>query len=127
MNDAKPEYVIARVKDHADRLKAPRIAVLGLAFKPDIDDLRESPALTIATRIAAEIENSAIYVVEPHVQELPVSLAELRNVELRELNSAVSDADIVLILVDHTGFKQVDRKPLRLREKVVIDTKGIWN
>ncbi len=49
VNDAKPEYVISRVKAHADRFKAPRIAVLGLAFKPDIDDLRESPALAITT------------------------------------------------------------------------------
>lgn len=126
VNDAKPEYVISRVKEHADRFKAPRIAVLGLAFKPDIDDLRESPALAIATRLATEVGDAVILAVEPHIDELPRGLAGRENVELRDLAGAVSDADIVLVLVDHTDFKHADRKPLRLREKIVIDTKGVW-
>ncbi|MFJ2519785.1 UDP-N-acetyl-D-mannosamine dehydrogenase [Cellulosimicrobium cellulans] len=126
VNDAKPEYVISRVKEHAARFKAPRIAVLGLAFKPDIDDLRESPALAIATRLASEIEDAAIFAVEPHIDELPRVLAGRSNVELRPLVSAVGEADIVLVLVDHTDFKNADRKRLHLREKVVIDTKGVW-
>lgn len=126
VNDAKPEYVISRVKEHADRFKAPRIAVLGLAFKPDIDDLRESPALAIATRLATEVGDAVILAVEPHIEELPRGLAGRQNVELRDLAGAVSDADIVLVLVDHTDFKHADRKPLRLREKIVIDTKGVW-
>ncbi|MFD4993636.1 UDP-N-acetyl-D-mannosamine dehydrogenase [Cellulosimicrobium cellulans] len=126
VNDEKPEYVISRVKEHADRFKAPRIAVLGLAFKPDIDDLRESPALAIATRLATEVGDAVILAVEPHIDELPRGLAGRENVELRDLASAVADADIVLVLVDHTDFKHADRKPLRLREKIVIDTKGVW-
>lgn len=126
VNDAKPEYVISRVKEHADRFKAPRIAVLGLAFKPDIDDLRESPALAIATRLATEVGDAVILAVEPHIDELPRVLAGRENVELRDLAGAVADADIVLVLVDHTDFKHADRKPLRLREKIVIDTKGVW-
>lgn len=126
VNDGKPEYVISRVKAHAERFKAPRIAVLGLAFKPDIDDLRESPALAITARLAGEVDDATILAVEPHVAELPRVLAGRSNVELRDLTSAVGEADIVLVLVDHTEFKQADRKPLRLREKIVIDTKGTW-
>lgn len=126
VNDAKPEYVISRVKAHGDRFKTPRIAVLGLAFKPDIDDLRESPALAIALRLATEVRDAMILAVEPHVEELPGALSGLKNVELRDLESAVGEADIVLVLVDHTAFRQANRKPLRLREKIVIDTKGIW-
>ena len=124
VNDAKPEYVISRVKVHADRFKTPRIAVLGLAFKPDIDDLRESPALAIATRLADEVDDAVILAVEPHIEELPRGLAGRSDVELRDLGSAVDEADIVLVLVDHTQFKQADRKALRLREKIVIDTRG---
>ena len=105
---------------------APRSAARGLAVKPDIDDLRESPALAITTRLADEIEGATIYAVEPHILELPRVLADRADVRLTNLNSAVDDADIVLVLVDHTEFKQADRKPLRLREKIVIDTKGVW-
>ncbi len=53
-------------------------------------------------------------------------LANRPDVELRDLSSAVRDADIVLVLVDHTEFKQADRRPLRLREKIVVDSKGLW-
>ncbi|KRD47285.1 UDP-N-acetyl-D-mannosaminuronic acid dehydrogenase [Oerskovia sp. Root918] len=126
VNDAKPEYVVSRVKAHANRFKTPRIAVLGLAFKPDIDDLRESPALAIATRLAVEVDDAVILAVEPHIDELPGVLAGRPNVELRELESAVDEADIVLVLVDHTQFRQADRTPLHLGEKVVVDTKGVW-
>lgn len=126
VNDAKPEHVISRVLSHADRLTAPRIAVLGLAFKPDIDDLRESPALAIASRLADEVDGAVVLAVEPHIEELPPALAGRANVELRDLGSAVADADIVLALVDHTEFTLADREALRLHEKIVIDTKGIW-
>ncbi|MHA7133488.1 UDP-N-acetyl-D-mannosamine dehydrogenase [Oerskovia turbata] len=126
VNDAKPEHVISRVMSHADRYKAPRIAVLGLAFKPDIDDLRESPALAIASRLGAEVQNGVVLAVEPHIESLPEALSQHSNVELRDLESAVTEADIVLVLVDHTAFRSADRKHLRLREKIVIDTKGIW-
>lgn len=126
VNDGKPEYVISRVKEHASRFKAPRIAVLGLAFKPDIDDLRESPALAIAARLALDVDDATILAVEPNIDRLPRILEERTNVELRDLQSAIAEADIVITLVDHTEFKQADRKPLRLREKIVIDTKGLW-
>ncbi|GGC10687.1 UDP-N-acetyl-D-mannosamine dehydrogenase [Cellulomonas carbonis] len=126
VNDAKPGLVIERVLEKAARFRSPRIATLGLAFKPDIDDLRESPALRIVERLAKELPDVRIDAVEPHVEELPRSLADVPNVTLRDLDSAVKDADIVVLLVDHTVFKNADRRKLRLREKVVIDTRGVW-
>ena len=126
VNDAKPEQVISNVVAKAERLKAPRIAALGLAFKPDIDDLRESPARRIVARLADELPDATIAAVEPHIEDLPPELAERRNVSLVPFEQAVDESDIVLLLVDHEVFRAADRRKLKLREKVVIDTRGVW-
>ena len=124
INDAKPGYVIDKVLAKAYRIKNPTIAALGIAFKPDIDDLRESPSLSIVERLAGELEEGDIRVVEPHVSELPSRLAQSSNVRLQGTLEAINEADIVLVLVDHTKFKSIDRA--LLEEKIVIDTKGLW-
>ncbi|WP_454295702.1 UDP-N-acetyl-D-mannosamine dehydrogenase [Salana multivorans] len=126
VNDARPRQVINDVLMKAERFKGPRIAALGIAFKPDIDDLRESPARRIVGELAERLPEGTIDVVEPNIDELPSELHGRDNVTLRRLEEAVRDADIVLLLVDHLSFKQADRRKLKLREKVVIDTKGVW-
>lgn len=126
VNDDKPEQVIAQVVEKAARFKSPRIATLGLAFKPDIDDLRESPARRIVERLAQELPDARIDAVEPHIATLPAELAALEHVQLADFEPAVHDADIVVLLVDHDAFCRADRRKLRLREKVVIDTRGVW-
>ncbi len=124
VNDGKPHWVIDRVKAKADRFKQPRIACLGLAFKADIDDLRESPSMEIVELLAKE-KVGELLVVEPHIEELPKRLAGIENVRFVELGDALRDADILLLLVDHKTFRRVDRD--LLKEKVVIDTRGIWH
>ncbi|WCM22750.1 UDP-N-acetyl-D-mannosamine dehydrogenase [Paraburkholderia bryophila] len=120
VNDDKPRYVIERVERAAKRFREPVIACLGLAFKANIDDLRESPALAI-TRELVERYAGQVLVVEPNIGTLPAALEG--KVRLCELNDALVEADVILVLVDHEPFKRVD--PVRLQAKVVIDTRGL--
>jgi UDP-N-acetyl-D-mannosaminuronic acid dehydrogenase len=115
VNDSKPEWVIERVKKCADKFKSPVIACLGLAFKADVDDLRESPAFDIVKRLKEE-NVGKLLVCEPN-------LKEHKEFELCAMDDAVKQADIILLLVDHKQFKGL--KAAELGEKVVIDTRGL--
>lgn len=126
VNDSKPEWVVDKTKMAiADFLQANgdktardvTIACYGLAFKPDIDDLRESPAMQIVKEIAS-FHTGNVIAVEPNIHQLPSSLV---NVELQSFNVAKSTADIHVMLVDHKEFKAES-----LNSPYLIDTKGIW-
>src|SRR5688572_6699746 len=114
VNSAKPAWVVERVRRRAERLKNPRIACLGLSYKPDIDDLRESPALAVVRALAAGAEYD-LRVVEPHLARHP-------ELELMSLEQALDGADIVVFLVAHRAFKAIP--PNLLSEKIIIDTCG---
>ncbi|WP_342713635.1 UDP-N-acetyl-D-mannosamine dehydrogenase [Oceanisphaera psychrotolerans] len=129
VNDSKPQWVIEKVKlAVADFLqgnpeKTARdvtIACLGLAFKADIDDLRESPALAIAQKIAAEHPGSVI-TVEPNIKALPEKLKG--SLYLVSQETAEAEADIKVLLVDHKEFKS-NQYVCNPRQKVV-DTRGV--
>jgi UDP-N-acetyl-D-mannosaminuronic acid dehydrogenase len=123
VNDAKPLHVVGKVRERARRFSRPAIACLGLSFKADVDDFRESPALEIVRRLA-EQRTGELLVVEPHLDRLPAALSDVAGVRLVGLDEAIDRADIVLLLVDHRPFGDVDRD--LLKEKVVIDTRGLW-
>ena len=123
VNDSKPHHVIAKVRAAASQFKNPVIACFGLAFKPDIDDLRESPAMEITAELARENQFKLV-VVEPHVRELPKPLSGLSNVRLVGTEEAVKLAAVVVLLVNHRQFSAIDRK--QLEGKAVIDTRGLW-
>lgn len=123
VNDNKPHYVMTKVYEAIRNVNEPKVACLGLAFKPDIDDLRESPSLQI-TKELAEKNIAHIYAVEPNVTELPKKLEGLSNVEFCDYKEAIAKANILLLLVDHKEFKELDRR--LLADKCVIDTRGIW-
>ncbi len=108
VNDSKPQFVLDKLLPQANRIKDVKIAALGLAFKPNIDDLRESPARQIVNELSDKLPDATIMAVEPNIDELPSDLAERANVTLTDLNDAVKDADIVLLLVDHTEFARID-------------------
>lgn len=123
VNEEKPEHVISRVKDLAKRFRTPNICCLGLSFKADVDDFRESPALRIVERLAAE-KVGRLTVVEPHLKELPPSLAKFSDVSLKPLAQGISESDILLVLVNHREFLHVERAALT--DKIIIDTRGMW-
>ena len=105
INDNKPNWVIKKINAEVDKLKEqgiarPTVALLGLAFKPNIDDLRESPAVYIA-REMLDTDSAELLLVEPNISELPKSLAAG---ELVELDSALEQSDILVVLVAHNEF-----------------------
>lgn len=122
INDSKPDFVVAKVRERAAALKRPVIACLGLAYKKDVDDLRESPAVEIVRKLAQEGVGELL-VVEPYISRLPPELAEL-GLALHDFDDALDRANLVLLLVDHMSFLQVDRD--LLKDKFVIDTRGAW-
>lgn len=122
INDSKPHYVMDKVKAAADEFKRPVIACLGLAFKPDIDDLRESPALDITCQLA-EMSIGEILAVEPNIHGLPASLLE-KGIELVNLDTALEKANILVVLVDHKPFKALSINDVNT--KVVVDTRGLF-
>jgi len=122
VNDAKPHYILNQIKQAADQFKKPVIACLGIAFKADIDDLRESPALDI-TKMLAESEIGEVLVVEPNIDELPKAFDGL-NIKLVSIEEAMDAANTFAVLVDHKEFKEID--PVEMAKKVLIDSRGIF-
>ena len=124
VNDSKPPHVLKLIKSHIKQIKNPVIACLGLTFKADVNDLRESPALQIVESLAKE-KIGDLLLVEPYIEALPSSLQSFgKSVQLVNLTEALKAAHLVVLLVDHKIFYQVD--PSLLKEKRVVDTRGIW-
>ncbi|WP_159793776.1 UDP-N-acetyl-D-mannosamine dehydrogenase [Puerhibacterium puerhi] len=121
VNDGKPEWVVEKVLDAVRDVRAPTIAALGLSFKANIDDLRESPAVEIVDRLARTAPDARIAVVEPHVETLPEQLARHGNVELVSVDEALK-ADVVAVLVNHDAFDDADLKGV---PGTVVDTRGM--
>ena len=126
VNDAKPHHLAGRVLDAAKEMTDPVIACLGLAYKADIDDLRQSPAITVVRELAGA--GQTVLAVEPHIKALPTELGGLEGVTLNDLDEALNAADIVVLLVDHEDFKDVvkDGAKDRLAGKTTFDARGIW-
>ncbi|WP_193016953.1 UDP-N-acetyl-D-mannosamine dehydrogenase [Proteus sp. FME41] len=129
VNDGKPVWVIDQVKaavadcltETGKRANEIKIACFGLAFKPNIDDLRESPAMNI-TKQVADWHSGTTWAVEPNIHELPTKLKGIT--ELVSTEQALKDADIVLMLVDHQQFKAISGS--KVTQKWIVDTKGVW-
>ncbi|WP_457787449.1 UDP-N-acetyl-D-mannosamine dehydrogenase [Pseudomonas sp. PL-6] len=127
VNDSKPEWVLGKVDQALGAYLAANpgktasdvaIACFGLAFKADIDDLRESPALAIASELLRRHPGD-VMMVEPNIDRLPAALS---NASLVSIDEALSRAAIIVLLVDHQEFKNVS-----LPEHIkAVDTRGLW-
>lgn len=129
INDFKPEWVIDKVKIAITNVLTEKtektipqikVACLGLAFKPDIDDLRESPAVAIAHQLSKI--GCQVLVVEPNIDILPNKLAQA-NFSLVSLHEALKDADVVCLLVKHRQF--VEEVELIRKQDYTIDAVGL--
>lgn len=116
VNDNKPQWVIEKVRAKAQRFKDPVIGCLGVTFKANIDDMRESPAMDIVKHLIGEGIGQVI-VCDPNVTQDKVPFP------LHELKDLIKQADILLLLVDHHEFADID--PQIIKDKVVIDTRGV--
>lgn len=115
VNDAKPDWVLDKVRNTAARFKNPVIGCLGLAFKADVDDLRESPAVGIVRALQKEGVGE-ILISEPNLDSHP-------EFDLLPCEEVLERSDILLLLVDHKKFRSL--KATDLKEKVLIDTRGV--
>jgi len=123
VNDSKPHHIVEQVLRAASGLTSPVIACFGLAFKANIDDLRESPAITIVKELVAS-RAGRVLAVEPNIDVLPDELAVGGALQLVDIKTALREADILVLLVDHREFTNVD--PLSLKGKIIIDSRGSW-
>lgn len=130
VNDYKPQWVIEKVKlavteflskNQNKTIKDVTIACFGLAFKPNIDDLRKSPALEI-TNTLVNLGICKVLAVEPNIIELPSFISS--SIKLVSISKAISESDICVLLVDHCEFKQLSKDVFK--NNLIIDTKGIW-
>ena len=126
VNDGKPSFILEKIRQAVEQtdkeISNLTIACLGLAFKPDIDDLRESPALDIAQQVEL-MGVGKLLLVEPNITEIPEGFDDSKT-KLVTLDKAIRSAEVVVLLVDHLQFKETD--PGLLFGKQVVDTRGSW-
>lgn len=124
VNDGKPAWVVSKIMQSLEEQgqKSGVVACLGLSFKPNIDDLRESPAIEVVNKLA-EIENLTVLAVEPHIEKLP-NLVNSK-VDLVDINAALAKADVVALLVDHDVFKTMQNP--QITSGKLVDTRGLWD
>jgi len=116
VNDDKPHEVIRKIRAAAQKFKKPVIGLLGLSYKENIDDLRESPSVEIARRLN-ELNIGEIMICEPYCKSHP-------EFKLSSLDDILRLADILVLLVPHKQFREIDREVVN--RKILVDTCGIW-
>jgi len=117
INDSMPRHVVKMVKEMIKDIENPTITILGLAYKGDVDDTRESPAFKIKRIAEGEGINVKIY--DPLVKDIPDNSKTLKD--------AVCNTDCIVLVTDHELFKDINPMSLQIRTKNLIDTRNILN
>lgn len=122
VNDSKPDYVISQVEEAIALHPDAKVACLGLSYKPDVDDFRESPSLEIATTLSRR-HGDRVVCVDPFADALSASEVAERGLRFADLDSALHECAIVVVLVPHEGFRAYPRPESAMK---VIDPVGFW-
>ena len=122
VNDSKPVWVAGQIIRHADRFKSPTVGLFGIAYKPDVEDVRESPSLEIVNLLAKH-SNIKLMVCDPMVKDPPVGLRGINTVRFGSIDETCDQSDIVAFLVGHRQFRQLH--PNRFLNKIVVDAIGL--
>lgn len=123
VNDEQPHFVVGKVKQVLGPLKGKKIAALGLAYKPNVDDLRESPAEAVVHLL--QKEGATVKVWEPFKPS-----ANIQNIDMAtSLDTSIQDAELILLLVKHTEFINIQPEKLasKTRARLLIDCVNGWN
>jgi len=123
VNDSKPDYIVQKVRKAIRAFTNPTIVCLGLAFKANVDDLRESPAVAVVEKLQSSEAECSFLIVEPFISQLPGSLVR-ENTRLGSVPEALELADVFVVLVDHDAFKAIDVKQLEGRP--IVDSRGLF-
>jgi len=123
VNDEQPGFAVALVERALGGLRGRRVAALGLAYKPDVDDLRESPAVQVARRLAEGGASVTTY--EPFAPSTHVRGCQ----PAESLEAALVEAEAVVLLVDHQVFRELDPGQVgrRMPGRVAVDLRGAWD
>jgi UDP-N-acetyl-D-mannosaminuronic acid dehydrogenase len=123
VNDAQPDYVVALVKKALGKLSGKTVAALGLAYKANVDDLRESPAVEVVERLIDA--GAKVNTYEPFAPSAEVQGAS----GFQSLGAALKGADAILLLVDHGQFRNLEAEEAagHMPGRIAIDTRGTWS
>jgi len=124
VNDGRPAVIAKQIASLTSVKNGAPIACLGLSYKADIDDLRESPSIHVVTELRNLVDNPII-VVEPHTEVLPKSLAALADTRLMPFDEAVAEAGAIVLLTDHKAFSIGNGEALKGKD--VLNTRGAWS
>jgi UDP-N-acetyl-D-mannosaminuronic acid dehydrogenase len=118
VNDHKPKFVAQQITDEVDRHALRTIGCLGLTYKADVDDIRESPSLDIVRRLKTQI-SAELLVCDPYV-----SAERCPEFPLRHIDEVLERAELLVLLTDHQPFRELPAAALA--GKRIIDTRGAW-
>ncbi len=121
-NDAKPHWVARQIIQHADRFKNPVVGCFGATYKPDVEDMRESPSLEVIKLVAANSDIRVI-VCDPMIKGLPDELSGMNKVSFASIDDTCNQSDIAALLVGHRQFRKIS--PNRFLNKIVVDAIGL--
>lgn len=114
INESMPNVVMNGIRPLLQDIKKPVITILGVAYKGNVDDWRETPALKLIK--LAENEGYTVKIHDPHVKTFPYPIIDLHN--------ALENSDCIILVTDHVSFKSIDPTKISMKTKILFDTRN---